>query len=183
MAQIFNLFCSIAWNFEIYAAHRRSLLQEAAAAAEDASRAAVHVESSDTMRSRKAQCQAPPGNPETGDTITVEKEAALARKVSTKTCTSSTAAVHHPPLRPLPPTRQSLGRVVFTVCESCTRPISTNPGSMEACEYWLTRGTCFRRTPSRSGRGRRAAVDFVVCCECGGISFFLLRTHTACCKY
>ena len=33
--------------------------------------------------------------------------------------------------------------VVFTECESCTRPISTNPGSMEAREYGLTRGTCF----------------------------------------
>ena len=33
--------------------------------------------------------------------------------------------------------------VVFTGCESCTRPISTNPGSMEAGEYGLTRGTCF----------------------------------------
>ena len=28
----------------------------------------AHVESSDIMRSRKAQCQAPPDNPETGDT-------------------------------------------------------------------------------------------------------------------
>ena len=33
--------------------------------------------------------------------------------------------------------------VVFTDCESCTRPISTNPGSMEASEYGLTHGTCF----------------------------------------
>ena len=33
--------------------------------------------------------------------------------------------------------------VVFTDCESCTRPISTNPVSMEAGEYGLTRGTCF----------------------------------------
>ena len=33
--------------------------------------------------------------------------------------------------------------VVFTDCESCTRPISTNPRSMEAGEYGLTRGTCF----------------------------------------
>ena len=32
---------------------------------------------------------------------------------------------------------------VFTDCESCTRPISTNPASMEADEYGLTRGTCF----------------------------------------
>ena len=66
-----------------YTAHGGSLLKEAGAA-EDASRAAVHVKSSDTMRSRKAQCQAPPDNPETGDTyirgISVEKEAAPARK-------------------------------------------------------------------------------------------------------
>ena len=33
--------------------------------------------------------------------------------------------------------------VVFTDCASCNRPISTNPGSMEADEYELTRGTCF----------------------------------------
>ena len=32
--------------------------------------------------------------------------------------------------------------VVFTDCESCTRPISTNPGSMEAGEYGQKRGTC-----------------------------------------
>ena len=32
--------------------------------------------------------------------------------------------------------------VVFTDCERCTRPISTNPGSMEAGECGLTRGTC-----------------------------------------
>ena len=31
--------------------------------------------------------------------------------------------------------------VVFTDCDSCTRPISTNPVSMEAGEYGLTRGT------------------------------------------
>ena len=33
--------------------------------------------------------------------------------------------------------------VVFTDCESCTRPISTNPGSMEAGRYGLTLVTCF----------------------------------------
>ena len=33
--------------------------------------------------------------------------------------------------------------VVFTGCESWTRPISTNPASMEAGEYGLTRGACF----------------------------------------
>ena len=33
--------------------------------------------------------------------------------------------------------------VVFTDCESCTRPISTNPVSMEAGEYGLTHGARF----------------------------------------
>ena len=31
--------------------------------------------------------------------------------------------------------------VFFTGCESCTRPISTKPGSTEAGEYRITRGT------------------------------------------
>ena len=33
--------------------------------------------------------------------------------------------------------------VVFIECESCTRLISTTPGSMGAGEYGLTRGECF----------------------------------------
>ena len=33
--------------------------------------------------------------------------------------------------------------LVFTDCEICARPISTNPGSVETGEYGLTRGTCF----------------------------------------
>ena len=33
--------------------------------------------------------------------------------------------------------------VVFTDCESCTRPICTNPESMKVGEYRLTRGACF----------------------------------------
>ena len=32
---------------------------------------------------------------------------------------------------------------MFTLFESCTRSISTNPGSMEVGQYELTRGTCF----------------------------------------
>ena len=34
---------------------------------------------------------------------------------------------------------------VFAIgnCESCTKPISTNTGSMEAGEYGQTLGTCF----------------------------------------
>ena len=33
--------------------------------------------------------------------------------------------------------------VVFSYCESCTRSISTKPGSLAACEHGLTRGTRF----------------------------------------
>ena len=78
--------------------------------------------------------------------------------------------------------------VVFTDCESCTRPISTNAGSMGACEYGLTRRTCFV--------SRRLEVVAVVVllwlswCVLGGADFFVfffrfffLRTHTAYCKY
>ena len=53
--------------------------------------------------------------------------------------------------------------VVFTDCESCTKPISTTSGSLDAGEYGLTRRTCFVPRPSRGGRGLRAAVDIVVC--------------------
>ena len=76
-----SLFCFtlIACNFEICAAHRRSLLLLQQAAAQDAARTAVH-ESSGAVRSRKAQWQALPGNPETGDTYhtsSSREEAAL----------------------------------------------------------------------------------------------------------
>ena len=50
---------------------------------------------------------------------------------------------------------------------------------------WANAWDVFRRTPSRNGRGHRAAVDFVVCCGCGGIFcaffcfFFFQRTRPA----
>ena len=77
--------------------------------------------------------------------------------------------------------------VVFTDCESCTRPISTNPGSMEAGEYGLTRGTCFVASHLEVSPG---------CCGFRGVfwvrrffsyvfffSFIFVRKRTACCKY
>ena len=39
---------------------------------------------------------------------------------------------------------------------------------MEADDYGLTLGTCFVVRRLDIGRGRRAAVDFVVCFGCGG---------------
>ena len=38
---------------------------------------------------------------------------------------------------------------------------------------WANTWEVFRHTRCRGGRGRRAAVDFVVCFGCGGISCFL----------
>ena len=62
--------------------------------------------------------------------------------------------------------------VVFTVCESCTRPISTNPASMEAGEYGLTRGTCFfaRRLEVVAFAGLLR----LSWCAPGGVDFFVL---------
>ena len=80
--------------------------------------------------------------------------------------------------------------VVFTDRESCTRPISTNPEIYNTQREWSNAWDVFRRAPSRGGRGRRAAVDSVVCFESGGFfvffffrSAFSLQTDTTCCKY
>ena len=50
--------------------------------------------------------------------------------------------------------------VVFTDCESCTRPISTNPGIYESGRVWANAWDVFRRTPPRGGRGRRSCCGF-----------------------
>ena len=78
--------------------------------------------------------------------------------------------------------------VVLTDCESCTRPIATNPGSMEWGEYGLTCGTCF--IASRLELHAMAGLLWISWCVLGGADFsviffrfFFLRTHTACCKY
>ena len=113
-------------------AHRGSLLKEAEAAdSEDAPRAAVHVESSDTMRSRKAQCQAPLDNPE--PEIHTRCHSSRSRERSCAGQKIEHQNVYKPP-------RSSTSLYVFIQA----RPISTIPESMEeACEYGLTHGTCF----------------------------------------
>ena len=60
--------------------------------------------------------------------------------------------------------------VVSTGCESCTRPISTNPGSMEAGECGITRGMCFaaRRLELVAVAGRL----WISWCVLGGAYFF-----------
>ena len=79
--------------------------------------------------------------------------------------------------------------VVFTDCKSCSRPISTNPGSMESGDYGLTRGT--RSIACRLELHAVAGLLWISWCALGGadfsvlffLRFFFLRTHTACCKY
>lgn len=73
-------------------------------------------------------------------------------------------------------------------CEDCRRPISINPGSTEAGEHGLTRGTCFiaRRFEVVAVTGLLSfwwcvlgAVEF----RGGFVVVAFLRTHTAYCKY
>ena len=107
------------------------------------------------MRSRKAQCQAPPDNLETGDTYeyhTRERRSCAGQEIgySTKTYTGGAAA--------------AAVRVYTYVCIQA-RLISTNPGSMEEeCEYGLTSETCFtaRRLEVVAAAGL-LWIYFVVC--------------------
>ena len=76
--------------------------------------------------------------------------------------------------------------VVFTELYAA---IFHKPGIYGSGRVWANAWDVFRPVPSRGGRGRRVAVDFVVCFGWGGffrVFFFdvcFLRTHTACCKY
>ena len=65
--------------------------------------------------------------------------------------------------------------VVFTDCKSCTRPISTNAGSMEAGEYGLTRVTCF--LACRLELDAVAGLLWLSWCVLGGAFFFPCFFH------
>ena len=72
--------------------------------------------------------------------------------------------------------------VVFTDRESCTRPISTNPRSMGASEYGLTRGACL--VARRLEGVAIAGLLWMSWCVLGAAGFrmfcfFFLRRHTA----
>ena len=62
--------------------------------------------------------------------------------------------------------------VVFTDCGSCTRPISTNPVSMEAGEYGPTRGARFFAVGFEVVAV--AGLMWVSWCVFGGAGFFLV---------
>ena len=55
------------------------------------------------------------------------------------------------------------------------------PGIYRSGRVWANAWDVFGRAPSRGGRGRRDAVDFVLCFGRGGsyfvFSFFCLNTH------
>ena len=59
--------------------------------------------------------------------------------------------------------------VVLTDCESCTRPISTNPRSMEAGECGLARWTCF--VPRRLEVVTVAGLLWISWCVLGPVGF------------
>ena len=59
--------------------------------------------------------------------------------------------------------------VVLTDCESCTRPISTKPGSIESGEYGLTRGEC--SIASRLELHAMAGLLWISWCVLGGADF------------
>ena len=88
-----------------------------------------------------------------------------------------------------PSVRVCVTFVVFADCESCTRPNSTNPESMEAGEYGLTRGTCF--VARRLEVVAVAGLLWISRCVLGGANFScnrffgggVVHTHTACRKY
>ena len=61
---------------------------------------------------------------------------------------------------------------VFTDRESCTRPISENPASMEAGECGLTRGTCF--SARRVEVVAAAGLMWVLWCVFGGAGFIVV---------
>ena len=63
----------------------------------------------------------------------------------------------------------------FTDCERCTRPTSTNPVSMEAGKYGLTRGTWF--FAHRLEVVAAAGLMWVSWCVFRGAGFFLSLIH------
>ena len=73
---------------------------------QQASRAAAHVESSDTMHSRKAQCQAPPYNPETADAYHSRERSYGGEKIEHENVYKQHSSSAPPTTTTSPPTRQ-----------------------------------------------------------------------------
>ena len=135
------------------------------------------------MRSRNAQCQAPPDNPETGDTYVYQQ-----RKTKLRWPESS---IEHQNVHRRRSSSSSSSSASIYVRVYTSEADFHKPGIYGVrVRVWATEWDVFHCTPSRGGRGRRAAVDifrdvffsvwwdFVLF-----FSFSSLRMHSAYCKY
>ena len=103
------------------------------------------------MRSRKAQCQSLPGNPETGDTYHSRERSCAGEKIEHQNgYRNDTAAAV---------------RLFMYTSEADFHKPGIYGGSVRV---WAAAWDVFRRAPSRVGRGGRVAVDIVVCFGLGG---------------
>ena len=155
-------FGSIGCQFERCAIHRTPPLSALRRNSTRRLARSLTRQSCDTTYSRKAQFQAPPGNPETGDRAPTRTSATQQQHASIYIRVNKSEADFHKP--------------------------GMHGGSVRA---WANAWNAFGRTPSRGGRGRRAAMDlfggvffklFIViwCCFC---YVLFLRTHKACRMY
>ena len=133
-----------------HTAHRRSLLSAARSTSirrHLARSSTVHIESFDTMRSRKAQMSSTTGRPRNRRYISQWRNQKLRWRENRA------------------PKRIQAGIHVYTSEADFHKP-GIYGGSVRA---WATTWDVFRRAPSRVGRGGRAAVDFIVCFGLGGV--------------
>ena len=164
-----------------HTAHRRSLLSAARSSSSRryfARSSTVHVESSDTMRLRKAQCRAPPDSPETGNKYMYHS------RESRRSCAGE--KMEHQNEYNTRHSSSSAGMYVcMYVCMYTSEADFHKPGIYGgSVRVWATAWDVFRRAPSRVGRGVRVAVYFVVCFWVGRIFIgflflFLMRPFFA----
>ena len=129
------------------------------------------------MRSRKAQCEAPPDNPETGDTYQYHSRERRSR--------ADQKIEHQNAHR----RRSSRGASIYI--RVYTSEADVHKPGMYGGSVPIRANACdvFRHTPSRGGRGRPAVVDLFQCVfvvfgiSCFFCSLSFRRTHTAYCKY
>ena len=116
------------------------------------------------MRSRKAQCQAPPDNSETGDTYHIrESRSCAGEKIEHQNGYKSGIAAEV--------------RVCMYTSEANFHKTGIYGGSVRV---WAAAWDVFGRAPSRVRRGGRGAVDFVVCFGlCGFLSDFFFVVNEA----
>ena len=131
------------------------------------------------MRSQKAQCQAPPDNPETGDTYEYHSR----ERRSCAGQQNSARSIEHQRVHRRHSSSSSASRYIRVYTSDAD---STNPISMEEeCEYG---GRVLLHAVSRWSRspGCCGYISWCVFLVSVGFRFFslsVLRAHTADCKY